>query len=65
MHWRDVLESDAKTTSEYLILSDEGAPLTQSALTQFFSRSQKPIPEKFTITFNGQSFAPYFYSSIS
>lgn len=52
MHWRDVLDADSNISSEYLILSDEGSPLTQSALTQFFqqirNRFPKQLPEHLT-----------------
>ncbi|WP_093317398.1 tyrosine-type recombinase/integrase [Thorsellia anophelis] len=34
--WREVLESKSQYESDYLILSDEGAPLSQSSITQFF-----------------------------
>ena len=43
MNWRDILESDAKNPAEYLILSDEGSPLTQSALITIFSGTAKKI----------------------
>ena len=46
MHWRDVLEKNISNNSEYLILSDEGSPLTQSALTQFFQGIRNRFPEK-------------------
>lgn len=46
MNWRDILESDTKNSSEYLILSDEGSPLTQSALTQFFQGLRKRFPDQ-------------------
>lgn len=34
--WREVLEEKSDQESQYLILSDEGAPLSQSSITQFF-----------------------------
>lgn len=34
--WRDALESKSNDESEYLILSDDGFPLSQSSVTQFF-----------------------------
>lgn len=46
MHWRDVLEKNTTINSEYLILSDEGIPLSQSALTQFFQGIRNRFPEK-------------------
>lgn len=36
MEWRDVLESKSEEESDYLILSDEGTPLSQSSLTQLY-----------------------------
>ncbi|WP_231573043.1 tyrosine-type recombinase/integrase, partial [Yersinia similis] len=40
--WREMLESKSQNESDYLILSDEGVPLSQSSITQFFQllRSQ-------------------------
>lgn len=46
MNWRDVLEKNTTINSEYLILSDEGIPLSQSALTQFFQGIRNRFPEK-------------------
>lgn len=50
--WREVLESKSNHESDYLILSDEGAPLSQSSITQFFQllRTQyvDRIPENLT-----------------
>jgi integrase len=36
MEWRDKLESKSEEESDYLILSDEGTPLSQSSLTQLY-----------------------------
>ncbi|HET9241397.1 MAG TPA: site-specific integrase [Oligoflexus sp.] len=36
MKWRDILESKSENESDYLILSDEGTPLSQSSLTQLY-----------------------------
>ena len=50
--WREVLESKNRDESDYLILSDEGSPLSQSSITQFFQllRSQYAdhLPENLT-----------------
>lgn len=50
--WREVLESKNNYESDYLILSDEGAPLSQSSITQFFQllRTQyvDRLPENLT-----------------
>lgn len=34
--WREELESKSNDESDYLILNDEGVPLSQSSITQFF-----------------------------
>lgn len=34
--WREELESKSNDESDYLILNDEGGPLSQSSITQFF-----------------------------
>lgn len=39
--WRDVLEDKSDQESDYLILSDEGEPLSQSSITQFFQLLRK------------------------
>ncbi len=50
--WREVLESKSNHESDYLILSDEGVPLSQSSITQFFQllRTQyvDRLPENLT-----------------
>lgn len=39
--WRDVLEDKADKESDYLILSDDGNPLSQSSITQFYQLVRK------------------------
>jgi integrase len=50
--WREVLECKSPNESDYLILNDEGMPLSQSSITQLFQllRSQYPdhLPENLT-----------------
>ena len=46
MVWREELEKNAESESDYLILSDEGDPLSQSTLTQFFQRIRNKYPDK-------------------
>ncbi len=52
LKWRDVLEQKSKTESDYLILSDEGEPLSQSSIIQFYQilRNKFPLnlPENLT-----------------
>lgn len=49
MYWREILLQNAKEDSEYLILSDDGRPLSQSSLTQFFqilrAKHNEQLPE--------------------
>lgn len=50
--WRDILESKSNIESDYLILSDDGEPLSQSSITQFFQllrlRYPNHLPENLT-----------------
>ncbi|OSI09798.1 tyrosine-type recombinase/integrase [Neisseria zoodegmatis] len=50
--WREVLESKKHNGSDYLILSDDGAPLSQSSITQFFQllrlRYAEHLPKNLT-----------------
>lgn len=39
--WREMFERKSNVESEYLILSDEGVPLSQSSITQFFQLLRK------------------------
>ncbi|WDD99602.1 site-specific integrase [Thalassomonas actiniarum] len=43
--WRDVLEDKSATESNYLILSDEGEPLSQSSVTQLYQLLRKKYAE--------------------
>lgn len=46
MKWREELESKSKTDTDYLILNDEGVPLSQSSLTQMFQIVRKKYPKQ-------------------
>jgi len=50
--WRDLLEDKSDKESEYLILSDDGEPLSQSSITQFFqllrNRYSNDLPSHLT-----------------
>ena len=52
MTWRDHLEAKSDMESDYLILSDEGKPLSQPSITQFFqiirNRFSNELPANFT-----------------
>ncbi|MBD2232529.1 tyrosine-type recombinase/integrase [Phormidium tenue] len=45
MKWREILETKSEESSEYLIISDEGAPLSQSSLTQLFEDLRERFPD--------------------
>lgn len=45
MYWRDVLAKNSNKDSDFLILSDEGDPLSQSTLTQLYQRLRRRFPE--------------------
>ena len=62
MNWRDILEADSKNSSEYLILSDEGSPLTQSALTQFFQHLRNKFPDQLPPHFSAKALRHTFSS---
>lgn len=62
MNWRDVLAANAKTDSEYLILSDEGSPLSQSSLTQFFQSIRNRFPDKLPIHLTAKALRHTFSS---
>ncbi len=44
--YRDALSVNAKSDSDYLILSDEGVPLSQSSIVQFFQILRKKYSDK-------------------
>lgn len=50
--WREVLEDKSDYESDYLVLSDDGMPLSQSSITQFFqllrTRFPNQLPENLT-----------------
>jgi len=62
MNWRDILESDSTNSTEYLILSDEGNPLTQSALTQFYQHLRNKFPEQLPSHFSAKALRHTFSS---
>lgn len=44
VEWREILEQRSSRETSYLILSDEGEPLSHSSLTQLFSRLRSSYP---------------------
>jgi integrase len=45
LEWREVLEHKSNIDTDYLILSDEGMPLSFSSLTQLFTRLRDTYPD--------------------
>ena len=45
VNFRDILEDKSELESEYLILSDEGTPLSQASITQLFHLLRNKYPE--------------------
>ncbi|MDE1464761.1 site-specific integrase [Spartinivicinus poritis] len=43
--WRDILELNSSQETDYLILSDEGQPLSYATLTQLFNRLRAKYPK--------------------
>lgn len=62
MNWRDILEKNTAINSEYLILSDEGSPLTQSALTQFFQGLRNRFPKQLPLHLSAKALRHTFSS---
>lgn len=64
MKWRDVLEAKSDEESEYLILSDEGNPLSQPSLVQFFQLIRKRFPDELPANLSAKSLRHTFSSNM-
>lgn len=64
MKWRDVLEAKSDEESEYLILSDEGNPLSQPSLVQFFQIIRKRFPDELPDNLSAKSLRHTFSSNM-
>ncbi len=62
--WREELEPHAEAESDYLILSDEGEPLSQSALTQLFQRLRSKFPQELPSHLTAKTLRHTFSSKI-
>lgn len=62
--WRDILEVANEIESDYLILSDEGVPLSQSSITQFFQILRQRYSDKLPDNFSAKSLRHTFSSLI-
>lgn len=64
MKWRDVLEAKSIEESEYLILSDEGQPLSQPSIVQFFQILRNRFPDDLPSNFSAKSLRHTFSSNM-
>lgn len=64
MTWREELESHAEKASDYLILSDEGYPLSQSSITQFFQIIRTKFPNDLPPNLTAKSLRHTFSNSM-
>ncbi len=64
MKWREKLEANSKQESEYLILSDEGLPLSQPSVTQFFQILRQRFPNELPSSLSAKSLRHTFSSNM-
>lgn len=64
MHWRDVLEANAEQESDYLILNDEGRPLSQPSIVQFFQILRSRFPDDLPTNLTAKSLRHTFSSNM-
>lgn len=64
MKWRDILEEKSEIDSDYLILSDEGKPLSQPSITQFFQIIRKRFPDELPTNLTAKSLRHTFSSNM-
>jgi len=64
MNYRDQLEGDSTADSDYLIVSDEGRPLSQVSITQLFQRLRRRFPDELPRDITAKSLRHTFSSSM-
>lgn len=64
MKWREKLEAKASDESEYLILSDEGRPLSQPSIVQFFQIIRNRFPDDLPSNLSAKSLRHTFSSNM-
>lgn len=62
--WREKLEEHSTVATEYLILSDEGSPLSHSSLIQFFQILRSKFPDTLPINLTAKSLRHRFSSQL-
>lgn len=64
MKWRDKLEANAIEETDYLILSDEGQPLSQPSMVQLFQLLRKRFPDDLPPNLSAKSLRHTFSSNM-
>lgn len=64
MEWREKLEERSKISSDYLIISDEGMPLSLPSITQLFQHLRFKFPNDLPINLSAKSLRHTFSSNI-
>ena len=64
LHWRELLEEKSDVETDYLILSDEGEPLSQSSITQFYQLLRKRYPRELPKNLTAKSLRHTFSSEM-
>ncbi len=64
MKWRDQLELKSVEQSDYLILSDEGRPLSQASLVQLFQLLRTRFPDELPVGLSAKSLRHTFSSNM-
>lgn len=64
MKWRDKLEANSIDETDYLILSDEGQPLSQPSMVQLFQLLRKRFPDELPENLSAKSLRHTFSSNM-
>ncbi len=64
LNTRDVLQQRAKQESDYLILSDDGEPLSQSSITALFKRLRQQFPNDLPLHLTAKALRHTFSSNM-
>jgi integrase len=64
MRWRENLESRSDESSDYLIISDEGSPLSQSTIVQLFQTLRDKFPEHLPPNLSAKSLRHTFSANL-
>lgn len=62
MKWRDILEEKSSDETDYLIVSDDGQPLSQPSIVQFFQLLRERFPDELPSNLTAKSLRHTFSS---